>query len=91
LTARWRDQATRPRHKRTDMARKPRMAPTTMKTVPSGREEVRMNGASAVGGTDGATIENAPERVGRPEGSAPPDVADDPPVMTGMEPLIVAP
>ena len=41
------------------------MAPTTMKTVPSGRLEVRMNGASVVGGTEGATTTKAPARVGR--------------------------
>jgi hypothetical protein len=44
----------------------PRMAPTTIKTVPSGRLLVCMYGALAVGGTEGETIENAPDKVGRP-------------------------
>jgi len=52
FTARWSDQATRPRHARTAMARNPRNAPTTMKTVPSGRLDTCMYGAFAVGGTD---------------------------------------
>jgi hypothetical protein len=44
----------------------PRMAPTTIKTVPSGRLLVCMYGALAVGGTEGETIEYAPDKVGRP-------------------------
>src|SRR4051794_33770794 len=70
----------RPRHNITLIAKNPSMAPTTINTVPSGRLEVRINGASAVGGTEGATILNAPERVGRPV-SAPPVVAVPPPVI----------
>jgi hypothetical protein len=61
------------------------MAPTAMKTVPSGILETRINGASAVGGTDGATITNAPARVGRPLGRPPPSVALPPPVITGTD------
>jgi len=88
LTDRWSAQAVRPRQRMTDMARKPRMAPTTMKTVPSGREEICMNGASAVGGTVGATILNAPARVGRPV-RAPPSVFVPPPVIEigGTDPV----
>jgi hypothetical protein len=52
------------------MAMKPRMAPTTMKTVPSGRWDTCMYGAPAVGGTEGAAIVNAPAMVGRSEGMA---------------------
>lgn len=66
------------------MAMKPRMAPTTMKTVPSGRLLVCMYGALAVGGTDGATITNAPDNVGRPV-KAPPPAAAEPPVIDGTE------
>lgn len=72
------------------MARKPRIAPTTMKTVPSGRFDTCMKGASAVGGTEGATIWNAPESVGSPEGRAPPLVAVPPPVMLGTVPDVAA-
>jgi hypothetical protein len=50
------DQATRPRHVRTAAPMKPRMAPTTMKTVPSGRFDRCMNGAPAVHGTIGVGI-----------------------------------
>jgi len=73
------------------MAMNPRTAPTTINTVPSGREEVRMNGASAVGGTVGATTLNAPERVGRPV-SAPPAVCVPPPVIeiAGTDPVVAA-
>ena len=85
MTDRWRDQATRPRQRRTLIAMKPRMAPTIMKTVPSGRVLVCMNGALAVGGTVGVTAFTAPDRVGRPVGRAPFVVAVVP-VMTGMEP-----
>ena len=46
------------------------MAPTTMNTVPSGRFECLIKGASAVGGTDGAgyvgTAVSVVDRVGRP-------------------------
>ena len=56
LTERCNDQAIRPRQRRTDMARKPNMAPTAINTDPSGRFEVCMYGALAVGGTEGATI-----------------------------------
>jgi hypothetical protein len=60
---RWRDQTTSPRHRITDIAKKPRMAPTMMKTVPSGSLDCCMNGALAVGGTEGATY--APASVGK--------------------------
>jgi hypothetical protein len=62
---------------------KPRMAPTTIKTVPSGSLLVCMYGALAVGGTEGATITYAPDRVGRPV-KAPSAVAVVP-VMTGAD------
>jgi len=53
LTDRWMDQTTRPRQARTQAPRKPRIAPTTMKTVPSGMVDFCIKGASAVGGTLG--------------------------------------
>jgi hypothetical protein len=68
------------------MARKPRMAPTTMKTVPSGRVETCMYGAFDVGGTEGATILYSPVIDGRPV-RAPPVVAELPPVIVGMVPV----
>jgi hypothetical protein len=49
-----------------------------------------MYGALAVGGTEGATIEKAPESVGSPVGRAPPVVAVFPPVITGTDPVDVA-
>jgi hypothetical protein len=63
------------------------MAPTAMKTVPSGRFETCRYGALAVGGTEGATILKAPARVGRPVGRAPPFAAEEPPVMVGTAPI----
>jgi hypothetical protein len=63
LILRWRDQTTSPRHRITDIARNPSIAPTMMKTVPSGSLDCFMNGALAVGGTDGLTY--APARVGK--------------------------
>lgn len=48
----------------------PRIAPTTMNTVPSGNLLTCMYGALAVGGTDGATIVYAPDKVGRLVGRA---------------------
>jgi hypothetical protein len=71
------------------MAMKPRMAPTTMKTVPSGRLLCCMKGAWAVSGTMGVTITPTPVNVGRLVGSdgRPPafvPAADDPnPVIVG--------
>ncbi len=57
------------------------MAPTTMKTVPSGRVDCCMNGAPAVGGTVGGGY--WPRSVGRPLES---DPAEDPlPVMRGAD------
>jgi hypothetical protein len=47
----------RPRQARTEKARNPKMAPTAIKTVPSGRDEVRMYGALEVGGTVAAGYE----------------------------------
>ena len=91
LTDRCNDQATRPRQSRTDRARKPRMAPTAMKTVPSGAVETCMYGAFEVGGTEGATMMNSPVIDGRPVGKAPPVVAEDPPVIVGMEPVTETP
>lgn len=63
LMLRWRDHTTSPRHRMTDIAKKPSMAPTIMKTVPSGSLDCFMNGALAVGGTEGLTY--APARVGK--------------------------
>ena len=63
------------------------MAPTAMKTVPSGMLETCIYGAFEVGGTEGATITYAPVIEGRPVGKAPPVVADEPPVIVGMEPV----
>jgi hypothetical protein len=60
-----------------------------MKTVPSGRLETCMKGASAVGGTEGAIIWKAPESVGRPLGRPPPVVAVPAPVITGIDPVAV--
>jgi hypothetical protein len=83
---RWRDQTTRPRHRITDIAIKPRMAPTIIKTVPSGRFDCCINGASAVGGTEGATITKAPLRVGKLV--APELSPDEPaPVIVGTLPV----
>lgn len=65
------------------MAMKPRIAPTAMKTVPSGRLLVFMKGASFVSGTMGVTIEAIPVSVGRSVGSP---VSDDP---ADPEPVIV--
>jgi len=45
------DHATRTRQARTKAPRKPRAAPTTMNTVPSGRLDLCMNGALLVSGT----------------------------------------
>jgi hypothetical protein len=58
-----------------------------MKTVPSGRVEVCMYGALAVGGTEGATIWYWPDSVGRPDGRAPPSVEVAVPVMEGTVPV----
>lgn len=61
-----------------------------MKTVPSGKLLVCKYGAPAVGGTDGATILKPPVSVGKPMvgGAA---VSLDPPVITGMLPVVAAP
>lgn len=59
LMLRWRDQTTSPRQRTTAIAKKPRIAPTIMKTVPSGSVDCFMKGALAVGGTVAAT--NTPE------------------------------
>jgi len=53
-TDRWRRQATMPRQRRIATPKAPRMAPTAMKTVPSGRVEWFMKGALWVGGIVGA-------------------------------------
>lgn len=84
FTERWMDQATRPRQASTEKPRKPSRAPTMMKTKPSGSVDCCINGAFAVGGTDGGGYENCPDSVGRFVGSEPPRVADDPlPVIVG--------
>jgi hypothetical protein len=46
-------QATAPRQARMTRPKRPRTAPTAMKTVPSGRLDLCMYGAFAVGGTEG--------------------------------------
>jgi hypothetical protein len=78
----------------------PRMAPTTIKTVPSGRLLVCMYGALAVGGTEGETIEYAPDKVGRPVSTPSVTAAFDVAAMLGTlvnlvadvpEPVIVTP
>lgn len=48
------------------MARKPKKAPTTINTVPSGRLDCCIKGALEVSGTTGVTIDTAPDKVGRP-------------------------
>lgn len=72
------------------MAKKPSIAPTAMKTVPSGRELVCMYGAPAFGGTEAGTILKAPVRVGNPEGrpsASPPAFG---PVIVGTGPVNVS-
>lgn len=64
LTERDSDHATRARHARTHAPKNPRIAPTTMKTLPSGRLDFCMNGAFAVLGTVGVGMV-APATVGR--------------------------
>jgi hypothetical protein len=65
FTERCSDQATSIRHRSTQAPRKPSMAPTQMKTVPSGRSDFCMNGAAFVLGMNslGTPI---PANVGRP-------------------------
>lgn len=65
LTERWRDHATRPRQASTAAPKKARIAPTQMKTVPSGRSDFCINGALAVSGTFWSGTPT-PARVGRP-------------------------
>ncbi len=67
----------------------PRIAPTMMKTVPSGKVLCCMNGAFAVEGTVGVMALTPPVKVGRPDGRAPFEVAVVP-VMTGIEPVAVS-
>jgi hypothetical protein len=52
-TDRWSRQATMARQMRMASPKVPRMAPTAMKTVPSGRLDRCMKGAPTVGGTVG--------------------------------------
>lgn len=56
-TERFTDHATMPRQARTDSPIKPRIAPTAIKTVPSGVFDVCMYGAPALGGTVTITAE----------------------------------
>ena len=86
-----RDHATRARQTIIVRPQKPRAAPTTMKTVPSGSEECLMNGAFCVGGTVGSGY--WPARVGRsfgrPDADEPPVIVRSP-VMVGTEAVVVA-
>lgn len=77
------------RQRRRAKPKAPRMAPTTIKTVPSGRLDCCMNGAFFVGGTLAGGyvgMTPGPVRVGKPV-KPPPVVAPGPPV---METLLVA-
>lgn len=74
-----------PRQARTATPKAPKMAPTAIKTVPSGKVEWFMNGAFAVGGTVGGgnvpiSVSSVLLSVGRPgkAGTGPPgaDVVD---------------
>jgi len=65
LTELLMEYATIARQARTQNPKNPRTAPTTMKTVPSGRDDFCMNGASAVYGTTMVGIP-APATVGAP-------------------------
>lgn len=69
MTERCNDHATRPRHASTEAAKKARIAPTQMKTVPSGRSDFCMKAAPAVSGTFILGIPT-PASVGRPERGA---------------------
>lgn len=71
------------------MAMKPSTAPTTMKTVPSGRLLVCINGAFFVDGTIGVTTVAIPVSVGRSVGRPAASVPVDPPVMLGTEAVSV--
>jgi hypothetical protein len=53
-TERWSRHAMMARQSRRERPKAPRMAPTQMKTVPSGTLDVRMYGALSLGGTVGA-------------------------------------
>jgi hypothetical protein len=50
LTERWRSRLTMRRHSKMARRKAPRMAPTAMKTVPSGARECCIKGAFSVGG-----------------------------------------
>jgi hypothetical protein len=65
LTERCSDQATSDRHRSTQAPRNPRIAPTQIKTVPSGRLDFCIKGAAFVLGTTIAGIPT-PANVGRP-------------------------
>lgn len=78
--------ATSARHASTQNPRKPRTAPTTIKTVPSGREDFCMNGASAVYGTIIVGIP-APATVGAAVSEKREPVAV--PVVEVAEPVVV--
>jgi hypothetical protein len=69
LTERCSDHATRPRHASTAAAKKARIAPTQIKTVPSGRSDFCMKAAPAVSGTFMMGTPT-PARVGRPSRGA---------------------
>jgi hypothetical protein len=77
------DQATAPRQTRMLMPKKPRMAPTMMKMVPSGRLDFCMKGAFAVFGTiwvgtpTPAMVGNVPvSEKEESEGASPTDIDD---------------
>lgn len=75
MTERCNDHATRPRHASTAAAKAARIAPTQMKTVPSGRSDFCIKGAAAVSGTFWFGIPT-PASVGRPERAKPPPGRD---------------
>lgn len=89
LTLRLMDQATRPCQKSTQAPRKASTAPTTMKTVPSGRLDFCMNGASAVFGTIMVGIP-APAMVGRLLMWMAPLPVDVPPVVANEEVAVLS-
>jgi hypothetical protein len=91
LTERWSDHATRPRHASTAAAAKARIAPTQIKTVPSGRSDFCMKAAPAVSGTC-MTGTPTPASVGRPESCTMPSgfaTVGKSELVVGLAPVVV--